>query len=115
LAFAAGIASYHIYIKGYPALCTGVFIVCFFLLWRARLDPMLGAVLIWEAGEWFLEHTGRRTSVLLQPASLRHPWIIYLELRQTHDRKRWRLWLFSDSADPEQLRKLRTRLTLDKS
>jgi hypothetical protein len=76
---------------------------------------MVGSVLIWEAGQWYLEHTGRRTSVLLHPASLRHAWIIYLELRETHGRKRWRLWLFSDSADPERLRKLRTRLTLDKS
>jgi hypothetical protein len=73
---------------------------------------MAGSVLIWEAGEWFLEHADRRILVLLQPASLRHPWVIYLEFREIHGRKRWRLWLFSDSAETELLRKLRSRLTL---
>jgi hypothetical protein len=114
LAFAVAVASYSIYIKGYPVLCVAVFVGSFILLWRARLDPMVGSVLLWDTGEWFLEHCGRRTSVLLQPASLCHPGVIYLELRETHGAKRWRLWLFSDSAAPERLRKLRTRLTLQK-
>lgn len=115
LAFAAVIASYHIYIKGYPVLSIATVILTLFLLSRARFDHMVGSVLLWEQGEWYLENAGRRTAVLLLPTSLRHPLLIYLELREMHTRKRWRLWLFSDSADPEQLRKLRTRLTLDKS
>ncbi len=115
LAFAAVVASYNICIKGYPILGIAVFIVSFFLLWRSRIDPMDGSVLIWEAGEWFLQRAGGRTSVLLQPASLRHPWVIYLDLRETYTRKRWRLWLFSDSADTELLRQLRSRLTLHKA
>ncbi len=83
------------------------------LLWRARLDPMAGSVLIWEAGEWYLEHAAsKRILVLLQPASLRHPGVIYLEFRAMHGGRRWRLWLFSDSADTQLLRKLRSRLTL---
>ena len=75
---------------------------------------MVGSVLLWEHGQWYLDHAGERTAVVLVPTSLRHPLFIYLELREMHARKYWRLWLFSDSADPEQLRKLRTRLTLDK-
>jgi len=76
---------------------------------------MLGAVLSWEQGQWYLDQSGRRTAVFLLPTSLRHPLFIYVELKEMHTRKLWRLWIFSDSADPEQLRKLRTRLTLDKS
>lgn len=115
LAFAAVIASYRIYVKGYPALCIAVFIISFFLLWRSRRDPMVGSVLKWESGEWFLNHADRRASVLLQSASLRHPWVIYLDLKETHAPKCWRLWLFSDTADPELLRQLRSRLTLEKA
>ena len=73
---------------------------------------MAGSVLIWEAGEWYLEHAGKRILVLLQPASLRHPGVIYLEFRGMYGGRRWRLWLFNDSADTQLLRKLRSRLTL---
>ena len=96
-------------------LCVAVLVVSSTLLWRMRHDPMVGSVLLWDAGEWFLEHCGRRIPVLLQPASLRHRGVIYLELTEICDRKCWRLWLFSDSADPELLRKLRSRLTLHKT
>ncbi len=115
LAFATAIANYHVYIKGYPVLSIVAASVTLFLLSRTRFDQMVGSVLMWEHGEWFLEHAGTRTAVLLLPTSVRHPCVIYLDLRETVAGKRWRLWLFSDSANPEQLRKLRSRLTLEKS
>jgi hypothetical protein len=90
-------------------------VVSFTLLWRVRHDPMAGSVLIWETGEWFLQYSERRISVLLQPASLRHPWVIYLEFKEVNGRRRWSIWLFSDSAETELLRKLRARLTLQYS
>lgn len=114
LAFIAAIASYHIYIKGYPVLSVTAAIATVFLLSRARVDRSVGSVLLWEHGEWYLDNAGRRTGVLILPTSLRHPLLIYLELREMYSGKRCRLWLFRDSAHPEQLRKLRTRLILDK-
>jgi hypothetical protein len=76
-------------------------------------DPMAGAMLKWEAGEWFLRHRGKRTSVLLLPGSVRTPWLIYAAFQETHAKQRWTFLLFGDSAGSEELRRLRCRLILE--
>ena len=83
------------------------------MLWWAMADPMAGAMLKWEAGEWFLRHRGKQTSVLLLPGSVRTPWLIYAAFQETHATQRWTFLLFGDSAGSEELRRLRCRLILE--
>ena len=74
---------------------------------------MAGAMLKWEAGEWYLHHRGKQTSVLLLPGAVRTPWLIYAAFQETHANQRWAFLLFGDSAGSEELRRLRCRLILE--
>jgi len=115
LALAVLLANYRTYVRGYPILALGLALVCLVLLWRSWRDPMVGAVLMWESGEWFLRYRGRQTSVLILPGTVQLPWIIYLGLAETHAKTRWKLWLFVDSADAEKMRRLRCQLLLERA
>jgi hypothetical protein len=84
------------------------------MLWWSMPDPMAGAVLKWEGGEWFLRHAGKSTSVLLLPGSVRTQWLIYAAFAESHASRRWMFLLFNDSASGEELRRLRCRLALMK-
>ncbi len=107
------LANIQIFVKGYPQLATTLSLVSIAMLWRGWRDPMVGAVLKWKGGEWFIRCNGRQSSVLLLPGAVRLPWIIYLAFRETHATKRWHIWLFADSVDVEQMRRLRCRLMLE--
>ena len=109
------VANLQVFVKGYPQLAVSLSLASIVMLWRGWRDPMVGAVLKWEGGEWFIQINGRRSSVLLLPGAVRLPWIIYLAFRETHARKRWYICLFADSVDVEQMRRLRCRLVLDHS
>jgi len=84
---------------------------------------MAGATLKWELGEWFLRHRGKQVSVVLLPGkqvsvvllpgSVRLPWLIYAAFQETHAKQRWKFLLFTDSANAEELRRLRCRLILE--
>ena len=113
MAAAVGLANLQVYLKGYPVLCVVLSLASVVLLWKSWRDPMRGAVLKWEDGEWFLRLGGRQTSVLLLPGAVRLPWVIYLAFRETHARQRWAIWLFADSVDVEQMRRLRCRLAVE--
>ena len=111
---ALALANLQIYSKGYPIPGVLLALVSLVMLWRAIPDPMAGAILKWEGGEWYLRHRGRQTSVVLLPGAVRMPWLVYAAHRETHAKQRWRFWLFTDSADAGQLRQLRCLLTLQK-
>ncbi len=112
LALAVTWASGLVFLKGYPFLGAASTLGSLVLLWRALPDPMQGAVLSWEGGEWFLRHRGRQTSLVLLPGSVRLPWLVYAAFQETHAKQRWVFLLFTDCARPEELRRLRCRLTL---
>jgi len=106
-------SNFHIYEKGYPILAVALTLLSIAVLWRAAPDPMAGAILKWESGEWFLRHGGRQTSVLLLPGAVRLPWLVYAAFRETHAKQRWAFMLFGDSASAEEIRRLRCRLILE--
>ena len=79
---------------------------------RRNPRSLTGAALCWSAGRWTLEAgtecrelTLRRTHCL--------PWVTYVEWRE-EDGGVERAWLFNDSGDLEQLRRLRVRLQLER-
>ncbi len=115
LSLALALAIFQIYIKGYSILAVALAAGSLVLLWRGTPDPMAGARLKWESGEWFLRHRGRQTSVVLLPGSVRLPWLVYAEFRETHARRRWQFLLFADSVSAEEMRRLRRRLILEQA
>lgn len=106
-------ANLLVFLKGYPLMASVLTLGSIVLLWRAIKDPMAGAMLKWEAGEWFLRYRGKQTSVLLLPGSVRTPWLIYAAFQETHAKQRWAFLLFGDSAGSDELRRLRCRLILE--
>ena len=113
LGLVVGCANVLVFLKGYPVLASVLTVGSIVILWCAMADPMAGAMLKWEAGEWFVRHRGKQTSVLLLPGSARTPWLIYAAFQETHAKQRWVFLLFGDSAGSEELRWLRCRLILE--
>jgi len=114
LALALALAVYQVYDKSFPYSAAVLALLSVVLLLQGWPDPMKGAVLLWQGGEWFVQHGGRQTSAQLLPGSVRLPWLVYVALQETHAGQRWRFWLFPDSADADQLRQLRCRLIMEK-
>ena len=113
LGLAVSCANILVFLKGYPLLSVALMSGSLLLLQRAVPDPMAGATLKWELGEWFLRHRGKQVSVVLLPGSVRLPWLIYAAFQETHAKQRWKFLLFTDSANAEELRRLRCRLILE--
>ena len=113
LGLAVALANFLVLLKGYPILSAALMLGSAIVLWSAVADPMVGAKLKWEAGEWFISHNGKQTSVLLLPGSVRLPWLVYAAFQETHAKPRWTFLLFPDSAEVEKIRQLRSRLILE--
>ncbi len=108
-----GIALYLVHARGYPLLswlCLPPAIVA--LLDMAR-EPWAGATLRWQGGHWSLQAGGSQRNVEVLPASRCLPWVVYLAWREAPGGRRRGLWLFHDSAERDQLRRLRVRLALE--
>jgi hypothetical protein len=75
-------------------------------------QPMVGMVVHWRRGRWFLQCGEAESSICLHTSSRISPLGIYL--CWTDDTGgRHGVWLFSDSAPQDQLRRLRVRLALE--
>ncbi len=98
---------------GYVPAALSLGLIEFVLLALCWRDPAAGVLLVWRGGQWYMAW-GQGD---LQPVSLNMPsaglsgllnvqWSVAAGARGS-------LWLFSDSAAPDQLRRLRVRLRLD--
>ena len=75
-------------------------------------QPMVGRVLHWHRGSWSMEIDGVRAPIRLHPSCRASALGVYLRwMRPGVGRER--VWLFADSAPPDQLRRLRVRLALE--
>jgi len=77
-----------------------------------RRQPLAGAELVWQQGQWSLQADGERQLIDLQRGHCL-PWVTYLAWRDQVG-GRGSLFLFSDSASHQQLRRLRVRLRLQR-
>jgi len=111
LAFATCCALVNLLSAGHYAL--GILLL---LPALGRLHSLRGALytptcLGFRSGQWFV-----RLGNHDQPAQLERyaalPWILCLVLRVSPAGRRVRIWVFSDAADRETLRRLRVRLAL---
>lgn len=113
LCFVCGATPWLLYARGHTliALFAALFMTC--PLWRLRRDPLVAAQLRWSQGLWTLEQGGVRRAIVPTRRSTATPWVIYLAFSDPAGGCGGHLWLYADCASPEQLRRLRVRLTLD--
>jgi len=100
-------------LRGYEfSLLLAPFIV--WLLIGLHRDTLAGGTLCWRQGQWTLRRRSETMSVKLLPVSLALPGCIYLVWYALPRGPKRRAWLFADSASPEQLRRFRARLRLQR-
>lgn len=107
-------ALYLLYIRGYAVAVLALAPLVAYLLWCMRSDPFVSAGLRWGRGVWLLERDGRCSVITPTRRSVLTPWVMYLAYTEESQGPRGHLWLFLDSADRTQLRRLRVRLTLER-
>lgn len=111
LAFAACCALVSLLSAGHYALGTLLLLPALRRLQSLRVALGTPTCLGFRSGHWFV-----RLGDSDQPAQLERyaalPWILCLVLRVSPAGRRLRIWVFSDSADRETLRRLRVRLAL---
>ena len=81
-------------------------------VWRAGRQTLVGTVVCWQHGKWVLESGDQ-----IYPIALRRwhclPWVTFVAW-QFESGKKDQIWLFSDSAPRHDLRRLRTRLRIER-
>jgi hypothetical protein len=118
-----GTALYLVHTRGYPLLswlCLPPAALALLDLARA---PWAGTTLRWQGGRWSLQAGESRRDLEVLPASRCLPWVVYLAWREAPGGRspggrtpagyRRGMWLFHDSAERDQLRRLRVRLALE--
>ncbi len=98
--------------RGYPLLCLLLTPLAAGLLERLRHDSMVGAQLCWRRGQWTLQQGTRQRVIIPTGRSTATPWVIYLAFSEPATGGSGQYWLYTDSACPDQLRRLRVRLAL---
>lgn len=111
---ATAVALVQLVMLDYIVLASLFMPVAIVIFSREWSDSMVGTVVIWRQGQWFVAHGTQEIGVALESGTVNLPQLVFLSLRAAQARTRWRIFLFSDSADEEQLRQLRCRLTLSR-
>jgi membrane-bound toxin of toxin-antitoxin system len=97
---------------GYESLAVGMLLLAALNLWSLRIQPYVGLTFGWREGQWKLFLAGQPVNVELLQGNVHLPWLTSLVLLDPASGHSRHLVLFDDSAHPEALRKLRSRLTL---
>ena len=98
--------------RGYPGTALVLSPLAALACWRLSSRPFVGAVISWERGEWTMQQNGVVRIVSLAPGHCVLPWLIYLAWDKSVDAPAASVFLFPDSARPDELRRLRVRLSL---
>lgn len=111
--FVAGLCAVTVIaLEGRPQLASLLFMVLFCSLPRLMGQPAVGQVISWRQGHWLLDRGSGDEPVKLAAASVATPLAIHFCWQA--GREHGRLWLFQDSGDAAELRKLRVRLGLER-
>ena len=98
--------------RGYPSTSLTLLPLAALCCWHLASQPLVGAVIGWERGEWTLQEGEVARVVTLARSRCVFPWLIYLGWQQSADAPAGSVFLFPDSARPDDLRRLRVRLSL---
>jgi hypothetical protein len=104
----------RVYFRGYPLLALLILPPACLLLWQLYRQPLVGAIIRWQQGIWSIEHGADPEIVSIGSNSATLPWGVYLAWQALLAGRRRSAWLFADSVSPEQLRRLRVRLALER-
>ena len=100
--------------RGYPVTALLLSPVSVWCCWRLACQPLVGAVISWRRGEWQLQQGTVVRTVGLARSHTVLPWLIYLAWTGSADTPGGSVFLFPDSAQAGQLRRLRVRLVLER-
>jgi hypothetical protein len=112
LGVAIALALVQLAMLDYVVLALLVMLVSAVILYLEWSDTMAGVVVIWREGQWFVARGTQEICATLDATTVNLPQLVFLSLRSAQVRTRWRILLFCDSAEEDQLRQLRCRLTL---
>lgn len=96
------------------ALAALILPLAFFIIYWEWTDFSAGSVIIWRHGQWFVARGTQEIPATLESGAVNLPQLLFFSLHAAQVHTRWRIFLFSDSADEAQLRQLRCRLTLSR-
>jgi membrane-bound toxin of toxin-antitoxin system len=98
--------------RGYAPVALLLMPVALILLWQIRRDPMVGAELIYQQGVWHLQRGEIHCRIAPAKRSISAAAVIFLAFTEQPSGRAGHIWLFTDSASAQALRRLRVRLTL---
>lgn len=114
LCLCIGLAAMRIYSRGYPLLALLILPPACLLLWQLYRQPLVGAIIRWQQGNWSVAQGAACEVVSIGSSSAALPWGVYLAWQELPVGRRRSVWLFADSVSAEQLRLLRVRLALER-
>ena len=104
---------YRLSQRGYPVLALLLAPAVGVCCWQLARQRFVGSVVCWSQGQWSIHTGGDCLPVMLKRSSCL-PWVIYLAWFYAPGKSRGSVFLFSDSAPVQDLRRLRVRLTLER-
>ena len=100
---------------GFPLTAAVLLLPALATLAQAWGDPDRGASLRWRSGQWTLTQGGELLKINILPHSTWLPWVAVVAWRESWPgRRRGRLWVFRDSVPKDVMRRLRSRLVLER-
>jgi hypothetical protein len=100
--------------RGYPLTALALLPLAGVCCRRLASRPLAGALIRWERGEWTLQQGGICRTLCFARSHCVFPWLIYLAWNKSLDAPAVSMFLFPDSARPDELRRLRVRLCLER-
>ncbi len=100
--------------RGYPTTALLLSPASVWCCWRLACQPLVGAVISWQRGEWQLQQGTVLRTVGLARSHTVLRWVIYLAWSGPAGAPAGAVFLFPDSASADELRRLRVRLTLER-
>ncbi len=100
---------------GYPILACALLLPTAGGLYCCRSQSTVGTTLYWHGGQWSIDDGQGQRLIELQPGPAGLPWLLYLRWRECASGGRGHLWVFADSLPPLHFRRLRVRLTLERT
>ena len=98
------------FIAGYREWVYGLTLPSVILLYRLAFAERMLSRLSWQQGVWSVLDGHQRREVVLNKNCICLPWAIWLSWQEMPAGRRGELWLFSDSAEFDDLRRLRALL-----
>ncbi len=106
------VANYLVFASGNVFFAAVIIPLSGFCLLRIIREPLIGCSFGWREGQWYVFSSGGLQAVELIGRSVCIPGYIQIKLESYSTQEQFNLSLYPDSADRDELRRLRCRLIL---